>query len=165
MANDIGARITLQGEAQYRQALKQIAEGQKVMRAELEKVTAQFDGQERSIDALNEKHDVLERTLNGERERIDTLREAVQKSASAYGEADTRTMKWQEQLYKAEAAASKLEGQIRTLEETMANQEKAEAFTKSIQGQTAAVEDAEKKQELLQSEMGKLDAQYAGTGS
>ncbi len=109
---DIGATITLKGEQQYRKALSDIAQGQKVMRSELELVTARFDGQEKSVQGLTAKHDVLERTLNGERERINTLRAALEKSAATYGEADKRTQSWQIQLNKAEANAAKLEHQI-----------------------------------------------------
>ena len=106
---DIGATITLKGEAQYKKALSDIAQGQKVMRSELELVTARFDGQEKSVQGLTAKHDVLERTLNGERERINTLRAALEKSDATYGEADKRTQNWQIQLNKAEANAAKLE--------------------------------------------------------
>ncbi len=109
---DIGARIKLEGEAQYKQALRDIAAGQKVMRSEMELVSATFEGQEKSVDALKAKHDVLERTLNGEREKLEVLRGALQRSAEQYGESDSRTQKWQEQLNRAQANAAKLEHQI-----------------------------------------------------
>ena len=109
---DIGARLTLKGEAEYKRALQEIAQGQKVMRSEMELVSARFDGQEKSIEGLTAKHDVLDRTLNGERERIETLRQALEKSAAAYGEGDRRTQNWQIQLNKAEASAAKLEREI-----------------------------------------------------
>ena len=109
---DIGARLTLKGEAEYKRALQEIANGQKVMRSELELVSARFEGQTKSVEGLTAKHDVLERTLNGERERVEKLREAVQRSAETYGEGDKRTQAWQIQLNRAEASAAKLEHQI-----------------------------------------------------
>lgn len=162
---DIGAKITLEGERAYREALKEITNGQKVMRAELELVTAKFEGQGDAIDALAEKKDVLERTLNGERDRIDLLSQALENAASQFGEADTRTMKYQEQLYAAQAAAAKLETQIGMLNGQMADREKADRFSDAIRQQADAIDGAAQKQEMLESELKKLDAQYDATGN
>ena len=162
---DIGAKITLEGERAYREALKEITNGQKVMRAELELVTAKFDGQGDAIDALAEKKDVLERTLNGERDRIDVLSDALERAATQFGEADQRTMKYQEQLYAAQTAAAKLEGQIQTLNGQMADREKADRFSDAIRQQADAIDGATQRQEMLESEMKKLDAQYDATGN
>lgn len=109
---DIGARVTLEGEQQYRQALREIVQGQKTMASELQLVSARFAGQENTIEALTAKHDVLQRSLYGEREKVEKLREAVAHAAEAYGEGDKRTQSYQQQLNRAQAEELKLEKQL-----------------------------------------------------
>lgn len=109
---DIGPTIGIQGEREYQDALKAIEQGQKTMASEMQKVAAQFAGNEKSIEALTAKHDVLTRTLYGEREKVEKLREAVKHATEAYGEGDKRTQSYQAQLYKAEAGEYRLEKQL-----------------------------------------------------
>ena len=52
MAYDIGARIGIEGEKQYKQAIQDIVSGQKVLKSELELVSAKFEGQEKTIEGL-----------------------------------------------------------------------------------------------------------------
>ena len=109
---DIGPRIGIEGEREYKQAIAQITQGQKVMASELQLVAARFEGQEKSVEAVTAKHDVLQRTLYGEQEKVQKLREALNNASNSFGESDKRTQKWQIELNKAEANVAKLEHQI-----------------------------------------------------
>jgi len=109
---DIGPRIGIEGEREYRDAISNIIAGQKTMASELQLVSARFAGQENTIEALTAKHDVLQRSLYGEREKIEKLREAVAHAAEAYGEGDKRTQSYQQQLNRAQAEELKLEKQL-----------------------------------------------------
>ena len=59
MSNTIGGRIVLEGEKEYRQALKEIAANQKELRSEMKLCSSQFDGQQNSLEALTRKHEIL----------------------------------------------------------------------------------------------------------
>ena len=109
---DIGPRIGIEGEREYRDAISNIIAGQKTMASELQLVSARFAGQENTIEALTAKHDVLQRSLYGEREKVEKLREAVAHAAEAYGEGDKRTQSYQQQLNRAQAEELKLEKQL-----------------------------------------------------
>ena len=109
---DIGPKITLEGEREFRDALKNIEAGQKTMAAEMQKTSAQFAGQEKSVDALTAKHDVLQRTLYGAREKTELLRETVARAAQAFGEGDKRTLEYQRQLNLAERDELRFEKQL-----------------------------------------------------
>lgn len=99
----IKTKVAIEGEKEYRQALSEINNGLKVLSSEMKLVTAQFVENADGIEALTAKGDILERQMLTQKEKIDTLREALQKSAEAYGESDTRTAKWQVSLNNAEA--------------------------------------------------------------
>ena len=121
MAYDIGARIGIEGEKQYKQAIQDIVSGQKVLKSELELVSAKFEGQEKTIEGLTAKHDVLQRTIYSEQEKIETLKKALQNSAQAYGESDRRTMAWKEKLNRAEAELEKTKNQLKDTDTELEN--------------------------------------------
>ena len=104
--------IKLDGEAEYRARLKEIGAGLRVLDSEMDKTKASFEGQARSVDALSAQQDVLARKLSTQHDRVELLREVLAKAAQTYGESDTRTMKWQESLNKAEAEELRLQHQI-----------------------------------------------------
>ena len=99
----IGSRITLDGEKEFKKALAEINAGLRVTASELALVTAKYSDNATSVKALTEKNEVLERRIYSQKEKIEEIRKALTASAKDYGEADTRTMKWQVSLNKAEA--------------------------------------------------------------
>jgi len=103
MANDIGAKISLQGEREFRQAVSEINAGLKVTSSQLALVTAKYNENATSVKALTERNNVLEKTLEAQRQKVEVIRQALQKATENYGEADKRTINWQISLNKAEA--------------------------------------------------------------
>ena len=126
---NVGAKFTISGEKEYKQALSEINAGLKVLDSEMKLVSAQFLDNSDSVDALTAKQDVLNRKISSQKEKIETLKSALQSSAVAYGESDTRTMKWQTSLNNAEAELSKLNNQLDKNEQAL--QEAAEAARKT----------------------------------
>ena len=64
------------------------------------------------MEFLTKKGEVLERQLLQQKDKVETLRQAVQKSAEQYGESDKRTQQWIQQLNNAEAAEFDLQHAI-----------------------------------------------------
>lgn len=105
----IATEFEITGEQKYKNALSEINSSLRVLSTEMDKVSAEYEGNDKSLAALNAKYDVLNRQLLTQHDKVNTLRDALQEAAGAYGEADTRTMKWQTQLNSAEAALLKME--------------------------------------------------------
>lgn len=105
--------FVISGEKQYKQAISEINSGLGVLDSEMRKVSAQYRDNAHSVDALTAKGDVLERQLITQREKVEKMREALANAVQQYGEADTRTMKWQKSLNDAEAAVADTEHAIR----------------------------------------------------
>ena len=112
------ARVELDGEKQYKSALSELNQGNKVLASEMKKLQAEYKNNADSSEFLTKKSELLERTLLQQKDKVATLREALKHAAEQYGEADKRTQDWQIKLNNAEAAQYDLEHQ---LEET--NQE------------------------------------------
>ena len=108
----VKARVEIDGEKQYKAALTDLNKGNQVLASEMRKLQAQFKGNESSTEALAAKGEVLERQLLQQKDKVQTLREALANAAKEYGEADKRTQDWQIKLNKAEAAQYDLEHAI-----------------------------------------------------
>lgn len=105
--------FVLSGERAYKQAVSEINSGLGVLNSEMKKVTAQYQDNANSVEALTAKGDVLERTLLSQKEKVEELREILAKAKQEYGEADKRTMEWEKSLNLAEAAVANTESAIR----------------------------------------------------
>lgn len=125
----IGTKLVISGEKEYKQALSEINSGLKVLDSEMKLVSAQFLDNSDSVEALTAKQDVLNRQISSQKEKIETLKAALQSSAEAYGESDSRTMKWQASLNNAEADLAKLNNQLGKNDQAL--QEAAEAAKKA----------------------------------
>ena len=121
----INTPIALTGEKEYREAIKNIDAGLKVLRAEMTLTSESFKDNAGSIDALNAKNDVLERTISSQKEKIDTLKVALKDAADAFGESDNKTMEWQKKLNYAQADLLKLERELENNTDAIKNQSDA----------------------------------------
>lgn len=108
----IKTKIAMDGEKEYKAALSDINSGLKVLDSEMKMVSSQFLDNGKSLEALTAKQDVLNRQIASQKEKIETLKSALQSSAQAYGESDSRTMKWKTSLNNAEAALFKLNKEL-----------------------------------------------------
>ena len=108
----IKARVALDGEAEYKQALQEINTGNRTLASEMKKLQAEYKGNSESMEFLTKKGEILERQLLQQKDKVETLRQAVQKSAEQFGESDQRTQKWIQQLNNAEAAEFDLQHAI-----------------------------------------------------
>lgn len=119
MANNIGARVELAGEKEFRQALSQINAGLKTTASELKLVTARYSENADSVAGLTAKNDALQKKLDQQREKVDILRRALENAKTQYGETDTRTLKWQQSLNLAEAELIQVEKELKDNSEAL----------------------------------------------
>lgn len=126
MGVDIGPKIGIEGEAQFRKELQQINQGLKTLGSEMNAVTSEFLGNENSVEALTAKDDVLSRTIYTLNEKLQAQQRMLAESASAYGEADSRTQRWQQAVNETTTALNKAEHQLKQNTEAIDNFSEAE---------------------------------------
>lgn len=100
------------GEEKLKRAIAEINNGAKVLNSEMRKLTAEYDGNNDSVEFLTQKYDILERQMLSQKDKVEALKKAVADSAAAYGEADSRTQNWIIQLNNAEAALANTYGEM-----------------------------------------------------
>ena len=114
MAVDIGPKIGIEGESQFRKQIKQVNEEIKTLGTEMKATEAAFEGQEKTTEALTAKSKVLREEITKQQEKVALLTKGLQESAEKYGENDEKTLKWQQAVNNATAQLSKMEHELET---------------------------------------------------
>lgn len=135
MADNIGIKLGIEGEKEFKKAISDINQDYKILRSELNAVTSQFDKNDKSVRALAAQNEVLNKQIESQKDKIETLRAALKNSAETYGENDSRTKNWQIQLNNAEAQLNKLNRQVEQ------NKRDMNAAENETEQETAAVKD------------------------
>lgn len=112
MAVDIGPKIGIDGEAEFRKSLQNINQQLKTLGSEMNSVTAAFGDNADSEDALTAKSSVLTKQIEAQQKKIDELNKGLTASAEKYGENDTRTLKWQQAVNDANAELSSMKNKL-----------------------------------------------------
>lgn len=113
MAVDIGPKIGIEGEQKFRQELNNVNQAVKTLGSEMKAVTSEFSGQEKSMESLTKQNAVLDKTILTLNDKLKLQQQALKESADKYGEADTRTMKWQQAVNETTAAINKAEAEYK----------------------------------------------------
>ncbi len=112
MAVDIGPKIGIDGEAEFRKSLQNINQQLKTLGSEMSAVTSAFGDNADSEDALAAKTTVLNKQIKAQQKKIDELNKGLTASAEKYGENDTRTLKWQQAVNNANAELNSMKNQL-----------------------------------------------------
>lgn len=109
---NVGAKVVLDGEKEYKQALQDLNTGNRTLASEMKKLQAEFKGNTQSTEYLTKAGELLERRLLQQQDKVKKLQEAVAYAAKEYGEASKTTQKYIQQLNNAEAAEFELKHAI-----------------------------------------------------
>lgn len=113
MAVNIGPKIGVDGEAEYRKQINDIIQQSKTLASEMKLVAASFTSATTAEEKSTKTAAVLTKQIDAQRERVKLLAEQTGKAAAKYGEADSRTQKWQQALNKAQADLNKMQNELR----------------------------------------------------
>ena len=85
----------------------------------MKKTSAEFKGNEGSIEALNAKHSVLERTLQAQQKKVADLSAAYKAASEALGENNAKTQSYEKQLYNAQAELANTQRELNDTDEAL----------------------------------------------
>lgn len=113
MAVNIGPRIGVDGEAEYRRQISQIIQQSKTLESQMKLVASQFTAATTAEERNAKTASVLSKQIDVQRDRVKLLAEQTGKAAAKYGESDEKTQKWQQALNEAAATLNKMQGELR----------------------------------------------------
>ena len=82
--NDIVAGIRLEGEKEFRDGLTSINKSLTAAKSELDKVSAKYDGQANSLEALTAKQKVLNKILEEQKNKVTASKAGLDHAKEAY---------------------------------------------------------------------------------
>lgn len=112
MSVDIGPKIGIDGEAEFRKELGNINQQLKTLGSEMKAVTSAFADGDRSEEALGARTEVLNRQIEAQESKLEQLRKGLTAAAEKYGENDTKTLRWAQAVNDATADLNKLRAQL-----------------------------------------------------
>ncbi len=112
MAADIGAKITLQGEKQYREQMRQITQATKTMRAETQAMEAAWGKTATAQQKAAQQTQLLKTQIDHQQRSVATAQANLERYSEAYGENDRRTLKWKQTLAEAETELARLQAEL-----------------------------------------------------
>lgn len=109
MAVNIGPKIGIEGEKEYRQQINQIIQKAKTLDSEMKLVASSFDDATTAEEKNAATGKVLAKQIDVQRQRVQALSDMLEKSAAMYGENDVKTLKWQQSVNEATASLNRME--------------------------------------------------------
>lgn len=112
MAVDIGPRIGIEGEAEYRKQINQIITQSKTLSSEMRLVESSFNSETTAQEKAAKKSEVLTKQIETQNERVRLLSEMMEKSAKETGENSNETLKWQQAVNNAKTDLNKMQAEL-----------------------------------------------------
>lgn len=115
MPVNIGPKIGLDGEAEFRKQLNNIIQQCRTLDSEMKSVTSAFDDNDNSQEKLARQSEVLAKQIQAQTQRIEMLKKGLSESTKEYGEADTKTLKWAQAVNEANTLLNRMSNELETL--------------------------------------------------
>lgn len=140
MAGSFGGSVKLTGESEYTKALKTITSNLTVMASEMKLVSSQFATNDKSVEAITSKNNVLNKEIEEGNKKISTYKKALEDFNIQQDKNASSTMQMMINLEKEKS--------------------KLEELKNSRNASTKEIRDQEKKVSDLSLELAKSEAQY-----
>lgn len=121
MAADIGPKIGIDGEKEFRDALKSMGQQLKTLGTEMTAVTSAFDVDNDSQKKLAAQSDVLNRQLEVQQQRLGEIQKALDYAKANYSENSNEVQRWQQALNNATADINRTKSGIEAVNNEMKN--------------------------------------------
>ena len=133
--SDFGFKIGIEGEKQFKNALREINQSFRVLGSEMKLVSSEFDKNDKSIQAITARNNQLNKEIDAQKEKVSTLEKALSNAAASFGENDRRTLSWQTQLNNANAELNNMERELKESQEEVKrlNREKLDKLVGGLQ--------------------------------
>lgn len=113
MAVNIGPKVALEGWEEFKKDMNAMIQQQKTLKSEMELVTAGFDKHTSAQKRAKAQAEVLSKQVQVQRQRVEKLKEWLEKARKEFGENDSQTKKWEQAVNEANTELKKMEAQLK----------------------------------------------------
>lgn len=119
MPVDIGPKIGIDGEKEFRQNLNNINQQLRTLGSEMKAVTSAFADGDDAQDNYAQQAQVLNKQIDVQGRKLEELEKGLNASIEKYGEADIKTLRWRQAVNDATAELNKMRSQLKKTEDAM----------------------------------------------
>lgn len=141
----ITTEISIKNEAEFKRQIKAVNNSLAGMKSEMTKVSAEFDGQANSAEALRKKQALLQQQYDQQKEKVQALAAMLESAKSAYDDNSDVVLKYQKQLNYATVDLIKFDRELKNTDRYLEEAERsADGTSSSIDEFGKAVKEAGK---------------------
>ena len=115
MAVNIGPKIGIDGEKEYRKSINDIIQQQKTLKAEMGAISSSWDKNTSNMKKASSQSENLAKQIEVQEKRVSELNKMLDESSKKYGENDSRTLKWKEAVAAATTELNGMKAELRDL--------------------------------------------------
>jgi len=115
MAVNIGPKIGIDGEKEYRKAINEIIQQQKTLKSEMAATASSWDKNTSGMKKAAQQTENLNKQIDTQKKKIEELNKMLEASKKEYGANSTETLKWQEKVNKATAELNNMQAQLKEI--------------------------------------------------
>lgn len=119
MAADVGIKIQLEGEREYKKSLKEIISQQKEWDSEIKAVESALDDETSAQEKARKKADLLTKSIDSQQKKIGLMKDQLEKVEEVYGKDSEQAKKLRTQINQATTALNKMKAQAKSNAEKM----------------------------------------------
>ena len=119
MPVNIGPKIGIDGEKEFRQNLNSISQQLKTLGTEMKAVTSAFDANDKSQENLANQSQVLTEQLSLQEKRIEEIQKALDHARANYDENSNEVQRWQQAMNNAVTELNKTRSQLSKVQSEM----------------------------------------------
>lgn len=131
MATNIGPKIGIDGEAEFRKQLNLINTQLTTLGTEMKKVTSEFGENSNSQDALIAKNKVLTASIEKQEKQLEAVSEALKAAKEKFGDNSTEVQKWQQVVNRSETQLNQFKNELSKNEQQLSEMETGLRDTKT----------------------------------
>ena len=112
MAVNIGPKIGIDGEKEYRKQINDLITQQKTFSAEMRELESSFDDNTSAMEKNRKKGELLEKQIANQEKQVEELEKGLKASEEKYGENATETQKWKQAVANAKTELNKMKKEL-----------------------------------------------------
>lgn len=140
--SDIGPRIGLDGEKEFRDALNGINQQLKTLGSEMKAVTSAFDANDKSQENLAQQSKILAKEMQLQELRLQEIQKALDHARSNYAENSYEVQRWQQVMNNATAELNQTRAQFQRVSSALGETENEyDRLSRTIQEQETRLQE------------------------
>lgn len=149
---DAGFKLTVEGEKEFKKAITDINAILKMNQAELQKVVAEYNASDKSVDDMTQKQKELGDVISRQTDAVAQMEDELARLTDSYGENDKGVIKMRTELDKATTTLANMNAQFK------ANAEELEKASKGADKYDDVIADIDAQIEAFSAEIKQMDS-------